>query len=63
MLQRVADNTLAFMFESGYVFNLTEWAMSTATKDQDYMKCWDHVKAFDSSNPSAWADHFAAAKK
>jgi len=61
--QRIADGTLAFMFESGYVLNLTEWAASAETKDQEYMKCWAHVKAFDPSNPTAWADHFAKAKK
>ena len=34
------DNTLAFMFESRWVFRPTAWAMQTPTLQRDYDACW-----------------------
>ena len=35
------DNTLAFMFESRFVFRPTKWAMESAALQGDYDACWD----------------------
>jgi len=49
--QRLPDDSLAFMFESTYIFKLTEWG-SKAPKDEKYHECWDDVpKLFDPSKP------------
>lgn len=32
--------TLAFMFESRYVFHPTVWAMNAMTRQHDYLDCW-----------------------
>lgn len=40
---RVADGTMAFMFESSYLMKLTEFASKTNI-DQDYYKCWEDLK-------------------
>lgn len=34
------DNTMAFMFESRYVFQPTEFALSSDALDPDYQACW-----------------------
>ena len=34
------ENTLAFMFESRWVFRPTAWAMETPTLQRDYDACW-----------------------
>ena len=39
----IAD-TLAFMFESSHVFQLTPWALSTPLLQKDYHKCWKGLK-------------------
>jgi len=39
---RLPDDSLAFMFESAYIFKLTEWG-SKAPQDVDYNKCWDDI--------------------
>lgn len=36
---RIPDTTLAFMFESAYLFSLTEFA-ENENLDQEYYKCW-----------------------
>lgn len=41
--ERVADNTLAFMFESTYTFTLTPYARERI--DPDYYKCWQGLKS------------------
>ena len=38
------DSTLAFMFESCYLLNLTDWAQET-NLDEDYQKCWQQLKS------------------
>lgn len=38
--KRVADGTMAFMFETCLTVKLTKWAL-TQNVDQDYHKCWD----------------------
>ena len=35
------ENTLAFMFESRFVFRPTAWAMASAALQPDYDACWD----------------------
>ncbi len=35
------ENTLAFMFESRFVFRPTAWAMESAALQGDYDACWD----------------------
>jgi homogentisate 1,2-dioxygenase len=37
---RKIDNTLAFMFESRFVFRPTRWALDTPTMQLDYDDCW-----------------------
>ncbi|ELR15130.1 homogentisate 1,2dioxygenase [Acanthamoeba castellanii str. Neff] len=37
---RIPDTTLAFMFESTYLFSLTEFAEVADNLDQNYYKCW-----------------------
>ncbi|NOT60169.1 MAG: homogentisate 1,2-dioxygenase, partial [Acidobacteria bacterium] len=34
------ENTLAFMFESRYVFRTTAFALETTALQQDYWECW-----------------------
>ncbi len=34
------EHTMAFMFESRYVFKLTAWALNTPTLQADYAGCW-----------------------
>jgi homogentisate 1,2-dioxygenase len=34
------DNTLAFMFESRWVFSLTKFALECAERQRDYADCW-----------------------
>jgi homogentisate 1,2-dioxygenase len=40
---RVADNTMAFMFESSYIFKISDLA-SEKNVDKEYFKCWQPVK-------------------
>ena len=35
------DDTLAFMFESRYVIAPTQWALESAARQPDYIRCWD----------------------
>jgi homogentisate 1,2-dioxygenase len=57
---RLPDDSLAFMFESTYMFKLTDWALKIASPDADYWKVWEPIKA--EFNPN-WkpADSAAAA--
>ncbi|XP_043274488.1 homogentisate 1,2-dioxygenase isoform X2 [Venturia canescens] len=49
--ERVADGTMAFMFETSLCLRLTEWALSTESLDKDYNLCWQGLqKHFDKSN-------------
>ena len=38
------DNTLAFMFESKQVWNITPFAYETNFRQHDYLKCWQDLK-------------------
>lgn len=38
------DNTLAFMFESRYVYKTTKQALSSPLKQKDYQDCWKGLK-------------------
>ncbi|XP_033326613.1 homogentisate 1,2-dioxygenase [Megalopta genalis] len=39
---RIADGTMAFMFETCYSLVVTEWATTVSNKlDRDYNKCWE----------------------
>jgi homogentisate 1,2-dioxygenase len=38
------ENTLAFMFESRYVYQTTDAAMSSSTLQKDYLACWKGLK-------------------
>ncbi|KAL1123433.1 hypothetical protein AAG570_002513 [Ranatra chinensis] len=42
---RVADNTMAFMFESSFSMAVTNWAEVVSQKlDESYYKCWKDIK-------------------
>ena len=41
--QKIGSNGMAFMFESAYMFKLTDHAVNTAYLDTDYSKCWDDI--------------------
>ncbi|XP_077864110.1 homogentisate 1,2-dioxygenase-like [Saccoglossus kowalevskii] len=42
--QKIAEGTMAFMFESSLSMSLTEWANETCHKvDKDYYKCWQSL--------------------
>ncbi len=46
------DNTLAFMFESQYVWHLTPQALNAAFRQKDYLECWQGLKSqFDACHP------------
>lgn len=49
--ERVAENTMSFMFESSLGLALTEWGEKTCGKlDNGYTKCWSNLQAkFDGS--------------
>jgi len=40
----MAEDSLAFMFESSYFLRLTDWAMSVP-RDEDYNDCWAPLKS------------------
>ncbi|KAJ1737484.1 hypothetical protein LPJ72_000455 [Coemansia sp. Benny D160-2] len=40
---RVADNTMAFMFESMFQLRLTPWAVQNSQRDHDYYKVWQDI--------------------
>lgn len=42
---RLPDNSLSFMFESTYMFKLTDWALKVATPDADYWKVWEPIQS------------------
>ena len=51
--ERVADGTLAFMFETSLCMRLTEWAAESKSLDRDYHLCWNGLqKHFHSNNSS-----------
>ncbi len=37
------DETLAFMFESRWIFQPTDYALSCEALDTDYLRCWDGI--------------------
>jgi homogentisate 1,2-dioxygenase len=39
------DNTLAFMFESSNVWNLTPHALNAEFRQKDYLQCWQTLKS------------------
>lgn len=40
------DNTMAFMFESRYAFNLSKFALKSDTRQSNYVHCWQGLKKF-----------------
>ncbi|CAG8579680.1 7133_t:CDS:10 [Paraglomus occultum] len=42
---RVADNTMAFMFESSLMLGTTQWALSTEVLQNDYEQVWNGLKS------------------
>ena len=38
------EHSMAFMFESRYVFKLTEWALSAPTLQDNYQDCWQGLE-------------------
>lgn len=44
--ERIADNTLAFMFETSYMMNPTDYALNKLPLDQDYYKCWENYPKY-----------------
>ena len=44
---RIAEGSLAFMFESSLSLVLTKWSMTTCERvDRDYYKCWSTLKKY-----------------
>jgi homogentisate 1,2-dioxygenase len=41
--QKISD-TMAFMFESCHIFSPTEYAMTSSSRDLDYIQCWQGFK-------------------
>lgn len=42
---RIAEGSLAFMFESSLSFVLTSWSMKQCQRvDRDYFKCWTSLR-------------------
>jgi len=37
-------DTMAFMLESRYVIQPTQWALETELRQRDYIRCWDGIK-------------------
>jgi homogentisate 1,2-dioxygenase len=37
-------DTLAFMLESRYVMQPTQWALETELRQRDYIQCWQGIK-------------------
>ncbi|KAJ1785817.1 hypothetical protein LPJ59_006060 [Coemansia sp. RSA 2399] len=51
---RVADKTMAFMFESMFQLRLTKWAVEHSQRDRDYYKVWQNIPVtFDPSQKDA----------
>lgn len=43
---RIADNTMAFMFETNFHMNPTKFAMEQLPIDKDYLNCWKGIKKY-----------------
>ncbi|NXV01603.1 HGD dioxygenase, partial [Cettia cetti] len=44
--ERVADGTMAFMFESSLSLAVTKWGLQTSNRlDKNYYKCWEPLKS------------------
>ncbi|KAI9227749.1 MAG: homogentisate 1,2-dioxygenase [Piptocephalis tieghemiana] len=51
---RVADGTMAFMFESSYILQPTHWSLTS--RDQNYLKAWKGIpRVFDPTNKDPWS--------
>lgn len=42
--ERVAEGSMAFMFESVYMMNPTDWALNKVKVDETYQSCWTSMK-------------------
>lgn len=42
--ERIADGTMAFMFETSLCMGLTSWATNSSKLDGNYLKCWEGLK-------------------
>uniref|UniRef100_H3CRU8 Homogentisate 1,2-dioxygenase n=2 Tax=Tetraodon nigroviridis TaxID=99883 RepID=H3CRU8_TETNG len=44
--ERVADGTMAFMFESSFSMAVTKWGLQTCQKlDKNYHRCWEDLRS------------------
>lgn len=44
--ERVAEGTMAFMFESSLSLAITKWGLQTSKRlDKNYYKCWEPLKS------------------
>lgn len=44
--ERVAEGTMAFMFESSFSMAVTKWGLETCHRlDKNYYKCWENLKS------------------
>ena len=48
---KIPDTTLAFMFESTYIFSMSKYAQDVRLIDENYFECWQGLKS--NFNPSA----------
>ncbi|KAH0628690.1 hypothetical protein JD844_010113 [Phrynosoma platyrhinos] len=42
--ERIAEGTMAFMFETSFSLAVTKWALKTSL-DKNYYKCWESLKS------------------
>lgn len=42
--EKIAEGTMAFMFETSLCMNLTSWAAQSNKLDSNYYKCWEGLK-------------------
>nr|XP_031844094.1 homogentisate 1,2-dioxygenase isoform X1 [Nomia melanderi] len=56
--ERIADGTMAFMFETCYSLAVTEWATTVCNKlDHDYNKCWESLGSHFDPNAKPETSH------
>lgn len=59
---RLPDDSLAFMFESTFMFKMTPWALQVATPDKDYWKVWEPIHSNFNPNWKPKEDGASSAK-
>lgn len=42
---RMTDDSMSFMFESTFMFKVTDWAINTVAPDAEYWKVWEPLQS------------------